>query len=167
MPALFALAAEPVIAQSPPDGTQARVAAAIEKFDGRTLTVAGPDGQSQSVTLSADAKILGVENRKLTDIKPGDFVAAGGVRGTDGKIHAVEVRIFPEELRGTDEGQRPWDMRPEGVMTNATVATLSQTSNGGVIHVTYKGAQSEYGQPGGPGARLSIIKRAGRPRLVP
>ena len=45
-----------------------------------------------------------MEKRKLTDIKSGDFVASGGVRGTDGKIHAVEVRIFPEELRGTGEG---------------------------------------------------------------
>ena len=116
----------------------------IEKLDGRTLTVAGRDGQKQSVMLSADAKIFGVEKRKLTDIKPGDFVASGGVRGTDGKIHAVEVRIFPEELRGTGEGQRPWDVRPEGVMTNATVGTVTQTGDGGVIHVTYKDGQSEY-----------------------
>jgi hypothetical protein len=94
--------------------------------------------------LSADAKIFGVEKRKLTDIKPGDFVASGGVRGSDGKIHAVEVRIFPDELRGTGEGQRPWDARPEGVMTNATVGTVSQTGDGGVIHVTYKDGQSEY-----------------------
>jgi hypothetical protein len=138
------LAAGPVLAQSPADGTPTRVAGTIEKLDGRTLTVARPDGQTQSVTLSADAKIFGVEKRKLTDIKPGDFVASGGVRGTDGKIHAVEVRIFPEELRGTGEGQRPWEVRPEGVMTNATVGTVSQTGDGGVIHVTYKDGQSEY-----------------------
>jgi len=71
-------------------------------------------------------------------------VASGGVRGTDGKIHAVEVRIFPEELRGTGEGQRPWDVKPEGVMTNATVGTVSQMGEGGVIRVTYKEGQSEY-----------------------
>jgi hypothetical protein len=141
---IVALAAGPVLAQSPADGTPTRVAGTIEKLDGRTLTVARPDGQKQSVTLSADAKIFGVEKRNLTDIKPGDFVASGGVRGSDGKIHAVEVRIFPDELRGTGEGQRPWDARPEGVMTNATVGTVSQTSDGGVIHVTYKDGQSEY-----------------------
>ena len=139
-----ALAAGPVLAQSPVDGTPTRIAGTIEKLDGRTLTVARPDGQKQSVTLSADAKIFGVEKRNLADIKPGDFVASGGVRGTDGKIHAVEVRIFPDELRGTGEGQRPWDARPEGVMTNATVGTVSQTGDGGVIHVTYKDGQSEY-----------------------
>ena len=141
---VVALAAGPVLAQNPPDGAPTRVAGTTEKLDGRTLTVAGRDGQKQSVMLSADAKIFGVEKRKLTDIKPGDFVASGGVRGTDGKIHAVEVRIFPEELRGTGEGQRPWEVRPEGVMTNATVGTVSQTGDGGVIHVTYKDGQSEY-----------------------
>jgi len=141
---VVALAAGPVLAQSQVEGTPTRVAGTIEKLDGRTLIVAGRDGQKQSVTLSADAKIFGVEKRSLTDIKPGDFVASGGVRGTDGKIRGVEVRIFPDELRGTGEGQRPWDARPEGVMTNATVGTVSQTGDGGVIHVTYKDGQSEY-----------------------
>ena len=73
-----------------------------------------------------------------------DFVASGGVRGTDGQIHAVELRIFPESMRGVGEGQRPWDVRPEGVMTNATVGTVSQTTDGGIVHVTYKGGESEY-----------------------
>ena len=141
---VITLVAGPVFAQSPPDGTPTRVVGTIEKFQGQTLTVARTDGQKQSVTLTPDAKIFGVEKRKLTDIKPGDFVASGGVRGTDGKIHAVEVRIFPEALRGVGEGQRPWDMRPEGVMTNATVGTVSQMGEGGVIHVTYKDGQSEY-----------------------
>jgi hypothetical protein len=31
-------------------------------------------------------------------------VASGGVRGSDGKIHAVELRIFPEALHGIGEG---------------------------------------------------------------
>src|SRR4051812_8765302 len=142
--AIIALAAGTVLAQSPPEGTPTRIAGTVDKLEGQTLTVARPDGQKQSVTLTPDAKIFGVEKRKLTDIKPGDFVASGGVRGTDGKIHAVEVRIFPEELRGTGEGQRPWDVRPEGIMTNATVGTVSQTGDGGVIRVTYKDGQSEY-----------------------
>lgn len=66
------------------------------------------------------------------------------MRGTDGKIHAIEVRIFPEALRGVGEGQRPWDVRPQGVMTNATVGTVSHTAGGGVIHVTYQGGDLEY-----------------------
>jgi len=47
-------------------------------------------------------------------------------------------------MRGVREDQRPWDVRPEGVMTNATIGTVSQTTDGGIVHVTYKGGESEY-----------------------
>jgi len=96
------------------------------------------------VLLADNAAVFGVEKRSLANIKPGDYLASGGVRGTDGKIHAVEVRIFPETLRGTGEGQRPWDVKQDGVMTNATVGTVSQSPQGGVIHVKYKEGESEY-----------------------
>ena len=64
--------------------------------------------------MTANAKVYGVEKRRFSDLKAGDFVASGGVRGTDGKIHAVELRIFPESMRGVGEGQRPWAARSEG-----------------------------------------------------
>jgi hypothetical protein len=121
-----------------------RVAGAIDSLNGNELTVTGRGGQKQTVQLSANAQIYGVEKRQLSDIKPGDFVASGGVHGTDGKIHAVEVRIFPQALRGAGEGQRPWDVKPQGVMTNATVGTVSAAGAGGTVHVTYKGGESEY-----------------------
>ena len=47
-------------------------------------------------------------------------------------------------MRGVGEGQRPWDVKPEGVMTNATVGTVSQTAAGGIVHVSYKDGESEY-----------------------
>lgn len=135
------LLAVPAWAQNAPP---VRVAGAVEQLDGGTLTVKEKDGETKSVKLAENAAIYGVEKRAVGDIKPGDFVASGGVKGTDGKIHAVEVRIFPESLRGTGEGQRPWSVKSEGVMTNATVGTVTQSSEGGVVHVTYKDGQSEY-----------------------
>jgi hypothetical protein len=50
---------------------------------------------------------LGVEKRRLSDIKPGDFIASGGVRGTDGQIHAVELRLLPESMRGVAKVSGP------------------------------------------------------------
>lgn len=138
------LAGLPASAQTAADDTRVRVAGTIEAVNGDTLTVNTPDGQKRTVTASPDLQVYGIENRRMTDIKPGDFVASGGVRGTDGKIHAVDVRIFPEALRGVGEGQRPWNVRPEGVMTNATVGTVSRSGEGGVVHVTYKDGQSEF-----------------------
>jgi hypothetical protein len=128
----------------PRAGDRARVAGTVEKLDGNGLTVDRAGGPPQPVALSQNATIYGLERRSLGDIRPGDFVASGGVRGSDGKIHAGELRIFPEALRGIGEGQRGWNVRPEGVMTNATVGTVSQTPAGGIVHVTYQGDESEY-----------------------
>jgi hypothetical protein len=141
---IAALLALPAAAQTPPTGTPTRVGGTVAKLDGHTLTVTTKDGQTITVTLAADVTIFGLAKATLADIKPGDFLASGGVKGTDGKIHAVEVRIFPEALRGVGEGQRPWDVKPDGVMTNATVGTVTQSPDGGLIHVSYKGGESEY-----------------------
>ena len=142
--AFIAVLAVPASAQAPSEGTRVRVAGTVDKLDGDKLMVDTKGGQPITVVLAANAAVFGVEKRTIADIKPGDFLASGGVNGTDGKIHAVEVRIFPETLRGTGEGQRPWDVKQDGVMTNATVGTVSQSPQGGVIHVKYKEGESEY-----------------------
>ncbi len=134
----------PALAQTPPAGTPMRVVGSVDKLDGNNLTVNMKDGQAVTVVLADNAVVFGVEKRTVADIKPGDYLASGGVRGTDGKIRAVEVRIFPEALRGTGEGQRSWDAKPDGVMTNATVGTVTQSPEGGVIHVKYKEGESQY-----------------------
>ena len=140
----IALLAMPALAQAPGEGARQRVVGTVDKLDGNNLTVKANDGQPVTVVLDDNAAVFGVEKRTLADIKPGDYLASGGVKGTDGKIHAVEVRIFPETLRGTGEGQRAWDAKPDGVMTNATVGTVSQSPEGGVIHVKYKEGESEF-----------------------
>jgi len=141
---VIALLAVPALAQTPAGTTPTRVTGTVDKLDGNNLTVNMKDGPAVTVLLADNVAVFGVEKRSLANIKPGDYLASGGVRGTDGKIHAVEVRIFPETLRGTGEGQRPWDVKQDGVMTNATVGTVSQSPQGGVIHVKYKEGESEY-----------------------
>jgi len=140
----IAFIAMPALAQAPAEGTRQRVVGTVDKLDSNNLMVKANDGQPVTVVLDDNAVVFGVEKRTLADIKPGDYLASGGVKGTDGKIHAVEVRIFPETLRGTGEGQRAWDAKPDGVMTNATVGTVSQSPEGGVIHVKYKEGESEF-----------------------
>jgi hypothetical protein len=160
---LTVFVALPALAQNAPP---VRVAGMIEKLDGATLTVKTKDGDTRAVTMADNATIYGVEKRTMADIKPGDFVASGGMKGTDGQIHAVEVRIFPQSLRGTGEGQRPWNgVKSDGVMTNATVGTVSQSPTGGVVHVTYNGGQSEYSV--GPDVPVLAYVDADRSLLKP
>ena len=97
----IAFIAMPAVAQAPAEGTRQRVVGTVDKLDSNNLMVKANDGQPVTVVLDDNAVVFGVEKRTLADIKPGDYLASGGVKGTDGKIHAVEVRIFPETLRGT------------------------------------------------------------------
>ena len=52
-------------------------------------------------------------------------------------------------MRGTAEGQFPWDLVPDSVMTNATVAQITGAPQGQVMKVTYKGSEAEVTVPPG------------------
>jgi hypothetical protein len=60
--------------------------------------------------------------------------AAGG----DG---AVEVLIFPPTLKGTGEGNYPWDLKPKSSMTNATVSNAVKNVDGRTLTLTYRGGE--------------------------
>jgi len=137
---LPAFAQAPAAPQNPPPPV--RIRGTVDKLEGNTLTVKAKDGSTQTITV-ADKSVQYLVRKNLSDIKAGDFLASTGVKGTDGKIHAVEVRIFP---KATPDGGRqfPWDLSPDSVMTNATVGTVTQTPNGPLVHVTFTGGESEY-----------------------
>jgi hypothetical protein len=147
--ALVGLIALPAFAQAPPaqapaaQGTPTRIRGTVDKLDGNTLSVKTKDGQSASIALADNVVIQYLVKKSLADIKAGDFLASTGIKDKDGKIHAIEVRIFP---KATPDGGRQfaWDLSPDSVMTNATVGTVTQTPNGPLVHVTFTGGESEY-----------------------
>ena len=138
--ALVVLFAIPALAQNPPP---TRVRGVVDKLDGQTLTVKSREGEVLTIALASDVAIQTLVKKTLTDIKPGDFVASTGIKDKDGKIHAIEVRIFPA---ATPDGGRQfaWDLGPDSVMTNATVGTVTKAPEGMILHVTFKGGESEY-----------------------
>jgi hypothetical protein len=142
----LALLAVPALAQAPPapQGTPARVRGTVEKLDGNMLVVKSRDGTDISLEMTDKSAVRTLTKKSLSDIKEGDYVASTGRPGPDGKLHAVEVRIFPEALRGVGEGQVPWDLTPDSMMTNATVTGITTMAKGGVLKVKYKGTESEY-----------------------
>jgi hypothetical protein len=145
--ALAGLIAVPAVAQTPapaPANPPVRIRGTVEKLDGHNLTVKSRDGQSVTVVLADNVAVAYLVKKTMADIKSGDYLASTGVKGTDGTIHAVEVRIFPEAMRGGGEGQYPWDLKPDSVMTNATAGEITQSPQGNVVKVTYKGTTSEY-----------------------
>lgn len=141
--AAMGLFAIPALAQTPPAGPPARVRGTIEQVDGNSLTVKARDGADVKVAVTPTTRLQSLVKKRLADIKPGDFLASTGVKGADGKIHAIEVRIFPKAQ--PDGGRQfAWDLGSDSVMTNATVGTVAEATGGKVVHVKFKDGESDY-----------------------
>ena len=114
------------LAQSPaPANPTVRLRATIEKIDATSLTVRERSGEVITLVRPAAMDVSEVFPLALADIKPGSYIGTAAMPQADGSQLALEVVVFPEAARGTGEGHRPWDLRPESTMTNATVADLA------------------------------------------
>ena len=129
------------IAQQPPSPT--RVRGTIEALDGDVLAVKSRSGEDFKLRMASDMRLVGIVKISLSDIKVGSFVGATTVPGPDGSQNAVEVHVFPEEMRGTGEGSRPFDLRPNSTMTNATVAESVAGNDGHTLLVKYKDGEKK------------------------
>ena len=140
---LIALLAIPVFAQNPASGQAARILGTIDSFIGQNLLVKSQDGQTVSITIPPDLKVMANAKASLADIKPGDFVGSAADKGPDGKLHAEEVHIFPESMRGTGEGHYDWDLKPNTKMTNANVEQTVGGVEGQTLLVKYKDGEKK------------------------
>jgi len=118
-----------------------RVRGAIERMDGTAYVVKTRDGQVVKVTMTDKPLFVAMIKSSMTDIKPGMFVGSTAMPEADGSLKAVEVHIFPEAMRGTGEGHRPWDLKPQSTMTNANVETAVAGVSGQKLTVRYKGGE--------------------------
>ena len=110
-----------------------RVRGTVEQIDGSVMTVKSREGDTLKVKLADDGKVVALVKASLADIKPNSFVGSTAMPQPDGAWKAVEVHIFPEEMRGTGEGDRPYDYRPQSTMTNGTVNGLTKTETTGTV----------------------------------
>ena len=139
--AMVAASSLSAIAQQPP--TPSRVRGTIEAAEGDTLAVKARSGEDYRLHVNGDTKVVGITKISLSDIKVGSFIGTTTVPGPDGGANAVEVHVFPEEMRGTGEGSRPFDLRPDSTMTNATVAESVAGNDGYTLLIKYKDGEKK------------------------
>jgi hypothetical protein len=139
--AVVAASSLSAIAQQPP--TPSRVRGSIEAVDGDMLAVKSRGGEDYKLHVSSDTKVIGLTKISLSDIKVGSFIGTTTVPGPDGGANAIEVHVFPEDMRGTGEGSRPFDLRPNSTMTNATVAESVTGNDGHTLLVKYKDGEKK------------------------
>jgi hypothetical protein len=138
------------VAQAPPASPPTpptRVRGTIDSVDGSTLNITSRDGSKVVVKLADKATVLGVVKASLSDVKQGGFVGITAMPQPDGTQKAVEIHIFPEAMRGTGEGHRPWDLMPNSTMTNATVDSQVTVSDGQKLVLKYKDGDQTFTVP--------------------
>jgi hypothetical protein len=131
-------------AQQPPT---VRIRGAIEAVDGSLLTVKSREGTDMKVRLTDNVAVFGVAKTSISEIKPGSYIGVSAMPEPDGTQKALAVQIFPESQRGVAEGFRPWDLRPNSTMTNATVAETVAGTDGQIILVKYKDGEKKVVVP--------------------
>jgi hypothetical protein len=128
-------------AQQPPG---VRIRGTIEKVDGNVLAVRSGDGTEIKLMLADNASIVAVVKSALSEIKEGTFLGSAAIPQADGSQKAVEVHIFPEQMRGTGEGHRPYAPVANGTMTNGTASGATVAGvDGSTITVKYKDGEKK------------------------
>ena len=169
---LALLAAIPLAMAQAPANPTLRLRATIEKVDATSLTVRERSGEVITLVRPAAMDVSEVYPLALADIKPGSYIGTAAMPQADGSQLALEVVVFPEAARGTGEGHRPWDLRPESTMTNATVADLaaapSTVPGGQKLTLRYKdGEKTVIVPPGVPVVSFKPGKADENVLLVP
>jgi hypothetical protein len=126
-----------------------RVRGTIEAIDGPLLAVKSREGKDLKVRVTDNVAVFGLATTSLSEIKSGSYIGVSAMPEPDGTQRAVAVHIFPENQRGAAEGFRPWDVRPNSTMTNATVAETVAGTDGQHILVKYKDGEKKVVVPPG------------------
>jgi hypothetical protein len=150
------------LAQQPP---AVRIRGTIEAVDGAVLAIKSREGADMKVRVTDNVVVVGIAKSALSDIKPGSYIGVSAMPEPDGTQKALAVHIFPEAQRGTGEGFRAWDLRPNSTMTNATVAETVAGTDGQNIMVKYKDGEKKVVVP--PGTPIVAFVTADKSELKP
>ena len=142
---LLLLYAAVSVAQTPPT----RVRGKIEKLDGQVMTVKTREGPSVTIRLNDNFTVAGVVAAPLADVTAGKYVGIASLPQADGSQKALEVLIFPDSMRGFGEGHYAWDLMPDSMMTNASVADVASGAQGRTFSLRYKDGEKKVVVPEG------------------
>lgn len=125
--------------QAPPS----RIRGQITAVDGNVLTIKARNGDNLKVALADNTRVMAFVPATMADVKKDSYIGVTAMPEADGSQRAIAIHIFPAEMRGTGEGHRPWDLRPNSTMTNAAVDSTVAGVDGQVVTVKYKDGEKK------------------------
>jgi hypothetical protein len=126
-----------------------RLKGTIAQVSGNTLTLKTADG-SAKLALTGNAQIIAVVKATMADIKENTFLGSAAMPQPDGTQKALEIHIFPESMRGTGDGHRPYAPVRGSTMTNGAATSATVTGvDGSAIKLKYKDGEKTIVVPAG------------------
>jgi len=159
----FAAAVACVHAVAQPAGQ--RIRGDVTAIDGLQLQVRTRTGENLAIALDEKYAVTAIVKRDLASIRPGNYVGTASMPQPDDTQRALEVLIFPESGRGSNEGHYPWDLQPGSMMTNATVAEIVDVGPDRRMTLRYKDGEKVVYVPAG--APIVTFEPGDRAMLVP
>jgi hypothetical protein len=172
-----ALLAASCVAAPAQQAPTVRLHGTIEKADGSMLMLKTADSEAK-LTLAANATIVAVVKASMADIKENTFLGSAAMPQPDGTQKALEVHIFPESMRGTGEGHRPYAPVKGSTMTNGAAGGAVIGVDGATMKVKYKDGEKTILVPAGtpilryeigsaadlkPGAAFTVLAATKKP----
>jgi hypothetical protein len=164
--AMFAMLAATASAQNA--APSVRVRGTVASIDNQDLTVKSRDGTTVVIKLAPDYGVTAVVNADMSDVAVGKFVGIAAVPQGGESERALEVLVFPESGRGSNEGHYAWDLTPESTMTNATIAEAVDAAGSRDLTLKHKDGTTKITVPTdvpivtfAPGDRDLVVPGAG------
>lgn len=85
----------------------------IDSMSATRMTVLERGGELIELALPSNLVVNEVYAIEMSEIKAGSFIGVGAMPQADGVQRAIAVTVFPEAMRGTGEGHRPFDFMPQ------------------------------------------------------
>jgi hypothetical protein len=144
------------------DAKPVRVRATVDSASATEVVLTSRTGEKMTAALTPATSVVAIVPIKMEDIKPGSFIGSAAMPQPDGTQSALEIHVFPESMRGTGEGHRPFDLKPESTMTNGTVGSVTGSTSR-TLTVSYKGGEKTIVVP--PGTPI-VTYEPGSPALL-
>ncbi|TWO71596.1 hypothetical protein FN976_09485 [Caenimonas sedimenti] len=154
----------PLAGRGQPASPTVRLRGTIEALTPTRVTLRERSGERIELALAPNLVVTEVYPVTLAEVRAGSFIGVGALPQADGSQRAIAVTLFPEAMRGTGEGHRPFDFLPQSTMTNATVADVAAAADGRKLVVKYKDGEKTIVVP--PEVPIVSLRPADRALLV-
>lgn len=129
-----------VAAPVPIEGPAQHYRGTIQDLNGPFLTLKTTDKKSVTLGVTMQTRVIHNRMLKLTDLQAGAWALVAVLRGTDGKLRAQSVRVYPANMRGQGEGEYPANpANPMRLVVGGAVTTVAPGGIGGVFTVAFHG----------------------------